>query len=1079
MATWGALEVDIYDRSHTLLGTITTAFDCEGSEGIGEKGGGWFRFPASDSAAKTLVQKYRIAVGHSYNDVRAADTIIFCLEILDVQLEKGQPNIIKASGPGRLNELTYDNLAYTLISDGSGGPSTTWQDDVLSTAAQTWTLFTMGTGASQAYLQAAGESVYDAFVQLSRQNNHAISYNLRQAPARNIWRIVNNVVGSPNPTDPFFNQLELSQPADPSTVESDHKAAVIRGKPEIIEETTEVVTRLYVYGAGMGAGRFTIADADGLVSLPAGFTADYTNSVIINSALEAVTGQPRVVRVEQFSHIKPETDDDTDPNYTAARQTAAIQLVNAGLSYLQERTGDKRIFYEVTAMAHGDYMPGQLVNLDYSDDDYTISADYVLHKFTHRFDRRTERVSVFLLGEPVYRQKPEFVQVISEKLRRIDETIRHATAFAQSPGVPGSGDAIDQAAFHLAADHPGLPNRRIAADGLGTVYSDGGAGGDVSWGLRTPLSIGMGTSNDPGDATTGHTHANDGTLAPAGAGYVVVALSDDLPNERLAVGGDGISITDQGFGGGNLTWAARLDANGGLEFNSAQIRVKLPTNHGLSRSSAGLALGTPSTITGSSTNAVTTTSHTHALSIGATDLPVHVIATNAGLGAQHSISGGTAGHVFRVTGSTTAALAQLQHGDLGGVTANQHHNQSHVLATTSGLGPDHTASGLTSGQYLRATGSTTAAFQVIQDGDLPTGSTLSVSSPNSGTSHAITTSNAVSSATAVILATDSNGRLQVRGFGAGTSAASNNWYLMASGGGIGLDASSKARLTFTDTTNDTVVLSNGLMGINATPTGMLHIATDGSRPAIVLDAGTEGAIGIPTGNRLRIGHWSGSAFTTRMTIDETGQMALGTPLPTSIISIFTNTNGAERVKILNSSTGSSAQALYEAGADGSGLLQMGIVSNAGSIMSVSNAAYVQANGTSLIARTVGSGEKIIFAGGVAGTTNIATMESGLIVGSPTGGDKGAGTINAQAVYDDNTLLTDYVFEPDYQILPIAEMEAYYQDNLHLPTIPGRDEWQRRGAFSLGELATRLWETVEVQAIYIAQLNRRLEVLENG
>lgn len=35
----------------------------------------------------------------------------------------------------------------------------------------------------------------------------------------------------------------------------------------------------------------------------------------------------------------------------------------------------------------------------------------------------------------------------------------------------------------------------------------------------------------------------------------------------------------------------------------------------------------------------------------------------------------------------------------------------------------------------------------------------------------------------------------------------------------------------------------------------------------------------------------------------------------------------------------------------------------------------------------------------------AVIRSGLIVGSPTGGDKGVGTINATAVYDDNSLLT--------------------------------------------------------------------------
>jgi hypothetical protein len=35
----------------------------------------------------------------------------------------------------------------------------------------------------------------------------------------------------------------------------------------------------------------------------------------------------------------------------------------------------------------------------------------------------------------------------------------------------------------------------------------------------------------------------------------------------------------------------------------------------------------------------------------------------------------------------------------------------------------------------------------------------------------------------------------------------------------------------------------------------------------------------------------------------------------------------------------------------------------------------------------------------------ANLTGSIVVGSPTGGDKGAGTINAQAVYDDNTLLT--------------------------------------------------------------------------
>lgn len=58
------------------------------------------------------------------------------------------------------------------------------------------------------------------------------------------------------------------------------------------------------------------------------------------------------------------------------------------------------------------------------------------------------------------------------------------------------------------------------------------------------------------------------------------------------------------------------------------------------------------------------------------------------------------------------------------VSVNAHHSQEHVLATTSGLGDDHTVSGLSTGLVLRATGASTAAFTQLQHselGDMTTG----------------------------------------------------------------------------------------------------------------------------------------------------------------------------------------------------------------------------------------------------------------------------------------------------------------------------------------------------------------------
>lgn len=103
-------------------------------------------------------------------------------------------------------------------------------------------------------------------------------------------------------------------------------------------------------------------------------------------------------------------------------------------------------------------------------------------------------------------------------------------------------------------------------------------------------------------------------------------------------------------------------------------------------------------------------------------------------------------------------------------------------------------------------------------------------------------------------------------------------------------------------------------------------------------------------------------------------------------------------------------------------------------------------------------------------------DGSVVVGSPTGGSKGPGTINALAVYDDNVLLTDYVFEDEYALLSVEQMRAFFKRHKHLPTIPGREAWEK-GSFSVGKIATHLWETVEVQARYIAELHDRVAALE--
>ena len=110
-------------------------------------------------------------------------------------------------------------------------------------------------------------------------------------------------------------------------------------------------------------------------------------------------------------------------------------------------------------------------------------------------------------------------------------------------------------------------------------------------------------------------------------------------------------------------------------------------------------------------------------------------------------------------------------------------------------------------------------------------------------------------------------------------------------------------------------------------------------------------------------------------------------------------------------------------------------------------------------------------------SGLVQIDDALVVGSPTGGDQGAGTINAVAVYDDGVILSDHVFEDTYDLLPIREMVSYYERERHLPTIGGRGEWDAGGRPSVGRLSTQIWETVEVQARYIGELEQRVADLE--
>lgn len=68
---------------------------------------------------------------------------------------------------------------------------------------------------------------------------------------------------------------------------------------------------------------------------------------------------------------------------------------------------------------------------------------------------------------------------------------------------------------------------------------------------------------------------------------------------------------------------------------------------------------------------------------------------------------------------------------------------------------------------------------------------------------------------------------------------------------------------------------------------------------------------------------------------------------------------------------------------------------------------------------------------------------------------------------------DYVFADDYDLMPLAELEASIREKRHLPGIPPAAEVEANG-LAVGAMQVKLMEKVEELTLYVIQINRELD-----
>jgi len=90
----------------------------------------------------------------------------------------------------------------------------------------------------------------------------------------------------------------------------------------------------------------------------------------------------------------------------------------------------------------------------------------------------------------------------------------------------------------------------------------------------------------------------------------------------------------------------------------------------------------------------------------------------------------------------------------------------------------------------------------------------------------------------------------------------------------------------------------------------------------------------------------------------------------------------------------------------------------------------------------------------------------------------SGLIRARHIKVDLETWSDYVFEKDYQLMPLQEVEKFIAKEGHLPNIPSTEEVKKEGV-DLGEMNRLLLEKIEELTLHLIAQEKRISELETN
>ena len=139
--------------------------------------------------------------------------------------------------------------------------------------------------------------------------------------------------------------------------------------------------------------------------------------------------------------------------------------------------------------------------------------------------------------------------------------------------------------------------------------------------------------------------------------------------------------------------------------------------------------------------------------------------------------------------------------------------------------------------------------------------------------------------------------------------------------------------------------------------------------------------------------------------------------------------------------------------------------------SIANAIYIKAGGNIGIGTNNPGTTKLAVNGSVSSS---ALAVSGAITSTSLSVN---GKITSKEVEVTLSGWPDYVFDSEYKLKPLSEVEAFIKENKHLPGIKPATEIEKNG-LEIGEMNKQLMQKVEELTLYVIQLQKEVDALKN-